>query len=174
MTRVMRGQDLIDAGLRQGRCVVNGTLGGMVDGDPDDHPDSASSAVASHSSGMPPMPPLATRGRRTRGSGRMVSEAEFAGLLRSKLSGIRAAAVVGPGRSGAVASTYASHMLGIPFLPYGMRCPAHLRPLLIVDTARKSGATLRRAERAYGDGECIIVWVFDEPPRVRFWYEMTC
>lgn len=102
---------------------------------------------------------------------RVVSEAEFAAAIRLKLLGVEAKAVVGPGRSGAVASVYASHILGIPFIPYGMRCPEHLRPLLIVDTARKSGATLRKAERQYGDGECVTVWCFDEPPRVRFWYE---
>ena len=102
---------------------------------------------------------------------RVVAEAEFAGVLRLKLLGVQARAVVGPGRSGAVASVYASHILGIPFLPYGVPCPPHLRPLLIVDTARKSGATLRKAEREYGDGECVTVWCFDEPPRVRFWYE---
>ena len=101
----------------------------------------------------------------------LVAEAEFAGVLRLKLLGVQARAVVGPGRSGAVASVYASHILGIPFLPYGVPCPPHLRPLLIVDTARKSGATLRKAEREYGDGECVTVWCFDEPPRVRFWYE---
>ena len=106
-----------------------------------------------------------------RANRRVVSEAEFSSVMRLKLMGVQARAVVGPSRSGAVASVYASHMLGIPFLPYGVPCPAHLRPLLIVDTARKSGATLRKAERKYGDGECVTVWCFDEPPRVRFWYE---
>jgi hypothetical protein len=101
---------------------------------------------------------------------RVVSEAEFAGAIRMKLLGVKARAVVGPGRSGAVASVYASHILGIPFIPYGVPCPEHLRPLLIVDTARKSGATLRKAERQY-EGECVVVHVYDEPPRVRFWYE---
>lgn len=101
---------------------------------------------------------------------RIVSEAEFSGAIRLRLLGIKARAVVGPGRSGAVASVYASHILGIPFIPYGTACPDHLRPLLIVDTARKSGATLRKAERRYG-GDCVVVHVFDEPPRLRFWYE---
>jgi len=102
---------------------------------------------------------------------RVVSPDEFVAVLRDRLAGVQARAVVGPGRSGAVASVYASHMLGIPFLPYGTKCPDHLRPLLVVDTARKSGATLRKAERYYGDGDTVTVWVFDEPPRVRFWYE---
>ena len=101
---------------------------------------------------------------------RIVSETEFSDAIRMRLLGVKARAVVGPGRSGAVASVYASHILGIPFIPYGTECPEHLRPLLIVDTARKSGATLRKAERRYG-GDCVVVHVFDEPPRLRFWYE---
>lgn len=101
----------------------------------------------------------------------IVSEAEFSCAIRLRLLGVKARAVVGPGRSGAVASVYASHLLGIPFLPYGAKCPEHLRPLLIVDTARKSGASLRRAERRYGGGDCVVVHVYDEPPRLRFWYE---
>lgn len=101
---------------------------------------------------------------------RIVSEEEFSGALRAKLDGVAAKAVVGPGRSGAVASVYASHFLGIPFIPYGMPCPDHLRPLLIVDTATKSGKTLRKAEMLYG-GECVVVSIYKEPPRIRFWYE---
>jgi len=101
---------------------------------------------------------------------RIISERGFDVELRAKLKNVKAKMVVGPGRSGAIASVYASHILGIPFLPYGQPCPDHLRPLLIVDTARKSGATLRKAERRYG-GECIVIHVYDEPPRLRFWYE---
>lgn len=102
---------------------------------------------------------------------KVVTEAEFAAALREALAGAVARGVVGPGRSGAIASVYASHMLGIPWIPYGTTCPPALRPLLIVDTARKTGSTLRKAERRYGDGETVTVYVFDEPPRVRFWYE---
>lgn len=101
---------------------------------------------------------------------RVVAEQEFALVLRQKLSGIKAKAVVGTGRSGAIASVYSSHILGVPFIPYGQPCPDSLRPLLIVDTARKSGATLRKAERKYA-GDCVVVYCFDEPPRLRFWYE---
>ena len=36
---------------------------------------------------------------------------------------------------------------------------------------RKSGATLRKAERTRYGGDCVVVHVFDEPPRLRFWYE---
>lgn len=76
-------------------------------------------------------------------------------------------AVTGPGRSGAVASVYASHMLGAPFVPYGQPAPAGT--VLVVDTAAKTGRTLRRAERRYPGS--VAVAVFNEPPRVTFWYE---
>lgn len=100
----------------------------------------------------------------------IIDEATFKIALVDKLKNIKAKSVVGKGRSGAIASVYASHILGIPFIPYGEKCPEHLRPLLIIDTARKSGKTLRKAQKEYG-GECEILWVYDEPPRVRFWYE---
>lgn len=107
---------------------------------------------------------------------RVVSESEFKGLLAVCLTHLAGQlrvpkSVTGPGRSGAIASVYVSHMLGLPWIPYGQPCPDKLRPLLIVDTARKTGATLRKAERLYGDGATITTWVLDEPPRVRFWYE---
>lgn len=100
----------------------------------------------------------------------VVSEIEFVHALRHQLAGLQVKAVCGPGRSGAIASAYASHLLGIPFLPFGQPCPDHLRPLLIVDTAVQSGRTLRKAERKYG-GELVTLAVFREPPRVYFWYE---
>lgn len=82
-------------------------------------------------------------------------------------------AVTGPGRSGAIASAMASHMLGIPFVPYGQPVTPDLRPLLIIDTAAKTGRTLRKAAQRYHDGETIPVALYQEPPRVRFWYEFT-
>lgn len=75
----------------------------------------------------------------------IISAEEFSQRLRVAVQGIQARAVTGPGRSGAIASVYASHMLGIPWLPFGAKCPEHLRPLLIIDTASKHGRTLRRA-----------------------------
>ncbi|TXM69650.1 hypothetical protein [Methylobacterium sp. WL120] len=79
--------------------------------------------------------------------------------------------VTGPGRSGAVAAVYASHMLGVPFIPYGHPIPSHLGRVLIVDTARETGQTLRKAERRYAYADPVVVFAFDEPPRVIFWYE---
>lgn len=46
-----------------------------------------------------------------------------------------------------MAAVYASHILGVPFIPYGSKAPAHLGSLLIIDTAMESGATLRKAGR---------------------------
>lgn len=101
----------------------------------------------------------------------IITEPEFKETLKTKLEGITAKAVTGPGRSGAVAAVYSSYILGIPFIPYGQRCPNKLRPLLIVDTAAKTGKTIRKAAREYDDGEVITVVCYNEPPRVRFWYE---
>lgn len=76
--------------------------------------------------------------------------------------------VTGPGRSGAIASVYASHYLGVPFLPYGAKPPEGSK-VLVVDTASQSGRTLRKACRKY---EALrFVFAYTEPPRVKFWYE---
>lgn len=106
----------------------------------------------------------------------LVTESMFRARLREVLDADQydlfwANGVTGPGRSGAVAAVYFSHQLGIPFLPYGLPCPDALRPLLIVDTAKQSGATLRKAAAKYSDGLTITKYLFDEPPRVMFWYE---
>lgn len=101
---------------------------------------------------------------------RIISEAEFSDRLRSLREEVPDDCrwVTGPGRSGAIAAVYASHLLGIPFVPY--RCSAPGR-LLLIDTARQTGATLRKAERLYAAHD-PFVWVgFEEPPRVIFWYE---
>lgn len=104
----------------------------------------------------------------------LVSEAEFRERLRSLLIGCEdVGAVTGPGRSGAIASVYASHMLLIPFIPYGQKHPQHLGRLLIVDTARESGATLRKYERKYEGCSPLVIVAYEEPPRVVFWYEAT-
>ncbi|WP_315740053.1 MULTISPECIES: hypothetical protein [unclassified Bradyrhizobium] len=104
---------------------------------------------------------------------RVIDEPTFAARLREVLSStdlFQVNAVTGPGRSGAVAAVYASHILHIPYIPYGARCPAGFK-LLIVDTARESGRTLRKAARRYTDSDPTVVVAFEEPPRVMFWYE---
>lgn len=107
---------------------------------------------------------------------RIIPEQEFRRRLATVLAcadtnGI--GAVMGPGRSGAVAAVYASHMLGVPFIPYGFPHPAHLGRLLIIDTARESGRTLRKAARKYEPAKPVVIAVYEEPPRVAFWYESS-
>lgn len=105
---------------------------------------------------------------------RVVGEDEFAQRLRQVLAGVKGetiGAVTGPGRSGAVAAVYASHILHVPFIPFGQKHPRQLGRLLIVDTARESGATLRKAERRYQGETPLVLVAFEEPPRVMFWYE---
>ena len=105
---------------------------------------------------------------------RIITEPEFHARLVEILAALPVTdigSVTGPGRSGAIASVYASHLLGVPFIPFGSRCPLNLGRLLIVDTARESGATLRKAERRYADAHPVVVACFEEPPRVAFWYE---
>lgn len=79
--------------------------------------------------------------------------------------------VMGPGRSGAIASVYASHYLGAIWLPAAMKLvPQVLRPVLMIDTASQNGASLRKlASRVKADYQLVL---FTEPPRIRFWYEL--
>ena len=102
---------------------------------------------------------------------RIVSEQEFSCRLRELLEATAPFVewVTGPGRSGAVAAVYASHMLHIPFVPYGST--AQLGRVLVIDTARESGRTMRKALSRYRDYDPMELVVFEEPPRVAFWYE---
>lgn len=104
---------------------------------------------------------------------RIVQEPEFAARIRHLLTETKTdvGSVTGPGRSGAVAAVYASHILGVPFIPYGCKVPVHLGNLLIIDTAMESGATLRKAERRYSYASPVVLACYHEPPRVAFWYE---
>jgi hypothetical protein len=80
-------------------------------------------------------------------------------------------AVTGPGRSGAIAAVYVSHFLKIPFIPFGIDLPEDKRYIFIVDTAINSGRTMRRALRKYDKHWPTMDFFYQEPPRVRFWYE---
>lgn len=106
--------------------------------------------------------------------GRVISEAEFAERVVAVAPTLGpVAAVTGPGRSGAVAAVYVSHVLGVPFIPFKANWRAGHEHILIADTASESGATLRKAEAWYRKrGQMVIAHAFYiEPPRVRFWYE---
>lgn len=113
---------------------------------------------------------------------RLVSEPEFQFRLWGALDRMLARllvpprSVMGPGRSGQVAAVYASHALGIPWLPPNLGAeaiPLNLRPVLVIDTAVQTGKTLRKLSnrlRRAGVHTRVLV-VFREPPMVRFWYE---
>lgn len=105
---------------------------------------------------------------------RIIQEPEFNERMNAALAAANTndcGWVTGPGRSGAVAAVYASHMLRIPFIPFGSEAPVDLGRALIVDTAKASGKTLRKAAKRYAGADPIVVFAFDEPPRVAFWYE---
>jgi hypothetical protein len=106
---------------------------------------------------------------------RVVSEAEFSEALRELLSKVEMTDfpgwVTGPGRSGAIAAVYTSHLLGIPFLPFGQFADEKLGRVLLIDTARETGGTLRKAARKYEARDPLVLCVYEEPPRVAFWYE---
>jgi adenine/guanine phosphoribosyltransferase-like PRPP-binding protein len=100
---------------------------------------------------------------------RIVSENEFREVFCAKLDEVKNKFdyVTGPGRSGAVAAVYASHYLGLPFLPYKSKIE-NKKPL-IVDTAMMTGKTLRKASKFYNNAPYVYAYL--EGPRVKFWYE---
>lgn len=99
----------------------------------------------------------------------IVTEAQFNSEIRKALIEVEADCVTGPGRSGAIAAVYASHILHIPFIPYGQAHPARFNTMLVIDTATETGKTLRRAAKKYP--RSVVMAVYREPPRVAFWYE---
>lgn len=110
---------------------------------------------------------------------RVVQEEEFRKVFVSKLDkmmnywlgygGERFDFVTGPGRSGAIASVYASHHLGVPFVPYKNKPDG---TFLVVDTAVLTGATIRKASRYYNNAPvCYAYTQGRDHDRVKFWYE---
>lgn len=82
--------------------------------------------------------------------------------------------VCGPGRSGALAAVYASHILGVPFVPFKQHIPEDLFPLLIVDTTQKSGRTMRKAVEWYKKlqlGEVQGLTPYSANAKLHFWFE---
>lgn len=86
----------------------------------------------------------------------------------AKIEGIECKSVTGPGRSGAIASVYASHFLDVPWVAPGAPIPDDLKPALVIDTSQVSGRTLREAAEAVNG---IPLAVFQG--RIRLWYEPT-
>lgn len=105
----------------------------------------------------------------------IVTELEFRDRLVAALRELpergEIGCVTGPGRSGAVAAVYASYFLGVPFIAWGTKPPFDLNRLLIIDTARQSGKTLRKAMKTYHLHDPTDLAIYEEPPRVHFWYE---
>lgn len=108
----------------------------------------------------------------------VITETEFRQRVDEMLTGVvsledkfKPWGVTGPGRSGAIASVYVSHYLKVPFIPFGTILPASAQGLWIVDTASFTGRTIRRAIRKYKGHYASAMWFYQEPPRVRFWYE---
>lgn len=107
---------------------------------------------------------------------KVITESEFRDELKALLVHSRGIfkSVTGPGRSGAIAAVYVSHYLKIPYIPYKQMMLEHLTPLLIIDTAMMTGRTLRKAHKYYINNGVIneYKWIYHEPPRVKFWYEV--
>ena len=109
---------------------------------------------------------------------RIISEPEFAAEIRRILDNYKryiegCGWVTGPGRSGAIAAVYASHILGIPFVPQGSTA-WRLGKALVIDTAMESGKTLRKMCRSVKNPvgfDPVGLAIYAEPPRVAFWYE---
>ena len=105
---------------------------------------------------------------------RLITENEFKTALIAVLSCYKPPhfdAVTGAGRSGAIASVYASHALGARFVAYGDIVKPHEK-LLIIDTAKMTGKTMRKAAKKYSHvNELVTLTVYDSPIRHKFWYE---
>lgn len=81
--------------------------------------------------------------------------------------------ILGAGRSGAIAAVYASHLTGIPFVAWNNRLPENSK-VLIIDTAKQSGKTLRRAVARYNKlgHEAFSLPIFEcDNTHFIFWYE---
>lgn len=83
--------------------------------------------------------------------------------------------VAGPGRSGAIASVYASHYLSIPFKPHKTGNYTGDTSVLIVDTVEYTGNTLRKAASWYGKRGLYVTITFafkeSRGHYYKFWYE---
>jgi len=109
---------------------------------------------------------------------RVVSEQEFRDKLIEALEPHRGyyCAVTGPGRSGAVAAVYASHFLYIPYVPPQGDFAAFRGRVLVIDTARWTGKTIRKLTSKVSKQGAIAdsLFIYDEKADglVKFWYEV--
>lgn len=120
----------------------------------------------------------------------MISESDFRDRIKAVLSveideahkSGRASFqfVTGPGRSGAVAAVYASHILGISFLPFKSPVEAEVGKdrMIMIDTAVWTGKTLKKGTSWYAARGFRVkhIYMYDsfayeEPTRHIFWYE---
>ncbi len=108
-----------------------------------------------------------------------INEAHFSIQLR-KVSRdfVKPQFVTGPGRSGAIAAVYYSHLAGVPFIPWGqypeMPHTVFSENFLVIDTSSMSGKTLRKAVSKYEARgyNAFGIAVFDVPGvHNKFWYE---
>ena len=106
---------------------------------------------------------------------RIITETEFRRELELKLQPYKGLiqSVSGPGRSGAIAAVYASYILGVPFVPEGYDIAPNLYPHLVVDTASKSGRTLRKYMRRKATSFGLAVFDETVTNRLYFWYEIS-
>lgn len=110
-----------------------------------------------------------------------VSEHHFRETFYKRLDGVMEEGhpkfdfVTGPGRSGAVAAVYASHYLGLPFIPHKAGNYAKFNHCLIVDTAIYTGKTMRKSFKWHEKQgvKVVPVWAFTEWRHhyYLFWYE---
>lgn len=105
-----------------------------------------------------------------------INEAHFALELRRKAKELspelKPDFVTGPGRSGALAAVYYSHLTGVPFIPWGYVPDDGW--VMVIDTATMSGRTMRKAcNKLNRLGVNVVSLAVFETPGVHnvFWYE---
>lgn len=103
----------------------------------------------------------------------MISEADFIDRLKLVLEDpefSHAEWVTGPGRTGAMAAIYASHILNVSFVAYGHRPKAN-GYVLVMDILNDNPRTMRRALKHYDICRPIPCIVFPEIENEGLWFE---
>lgn len=105
----------------------------------------------------------------------MITEPEFVTQLRETLADpvyATVASVTGPGRSGAMASIYASQLLDIEYVPCG-REPRTGGPILLIDVADTTMYGLNKLAKRYKDYDQVLCLVFEVEKSVPMWFELS-